>query len=73
MHDRAADRLNAMLVAMGAATRVEEAIQSAERTRFDLVPVIASAVAAYRIGFPQRQFAERLAGEACSRSKARPT
>jgi signal transduction histidine kinase len=54
------DRLNAMLVAMGAATRVEEAIQSAERTRFDLVPVIASAVAAYRIGFPARQFADAL-------------
>jgi two-component system, OmpR family, sensor histidine kinase ChvG len=49
-----------MLVAMGAATRVEEAIQSAERTRFDLVPVIASAVAAYRIGFPERQFAEAI-------------
>ncbi len=49
-----------MLVAMGAATRVEEAIQSAERTRFDLVPVIASAVSAYRIGFPQRQFADVL-------------
>ncbi len=55
------DRLNAMLVAMGAATRVEEAIQSAERTRFDLVPVIASAVESYRIGFPQRQFAAVLA------------
>jgi signal transduction histidine kinase len=54
------ERLNAMLVAMGAATRVEEAIQSAERTRFDLVPVIASAVAAYRIGFPQREFADAL-------------
>ena len=45
------DRLNAMLVAMGAATRVEEAIQSAERMRFDLVPVIASAIAAYRHRF----------------------
>jgi signal transduction histidine kinase len=54
------DRLNAILVAMGAATRVEEAIQSAERTRFDLVPVIASAVCAYRIGFPERQFAAAL-------------
>ena len=54
------DRLNAILIAMGAATRVEEAIQSTERTRFDLVPVIASAVAAYRVGFPQRQFAEAL-------------
>jgi two-component system sensor histidine kinase ChvG len=54
------DRLNAMLVAMGAATRVEEAIQSAERTRFDLVPVIASAVAGYRSAFPERQFAQSL-------------
>jgi signal transduction histidine kinase len=54
------DRLNAILVAMGAATRVEEAIQSTERTRFDLVPVIASAVGAYRIGFPERQFADAL-------------
>jgi signal transduction histidine kinase len=54
------DRLNAMLVAMGAATRVEEAIQSAERTRFDLVPVIASAVAGYRSAFPERRFAGSL-------------
>jgi signal transduction histidine kinase len=58
------DRLNAILIAMGAATRVEEAIQGAERTRFDLVPVLASAVAGYRIGFPQRRFAERLPEEA---------
>ena len=42
------ERLNAIVVAMGAATRVEEAIQSAERTRFDLVPVVASSVEAYR-------------------------
>ena len=54
------DRLNAILVAMGAATRVEEAIESSERTRFDLVPVIASAVASYRMGFPERQFADAL-------------
>ena len=54
------DRLNAMLVAMGAATRVEEAIQNAERTRFDLVPVIESAVAGYRSAFPERQFADVL-------------
>jgi two-component system sensor histidine kinase ChvG len=51
------DRLNAIVVAMGAATRVEEAIQSAERTRFDLSAVIASAVEAYGKAFPQRQFA----------------
>ena len=57
------ERLNAILVAMGAATRVEEAIQSAERVRFDLVPVIASAVASYRIGFPERVFAVDLPAE----------
>ena len=37
---------------MGAATRVEEAIQSAERSRFDLRALIDSAVGAYRTGFP---------------------
>jgi two-component system, OmpR family, sensor histidine kinase ChvG len=57
------ERLNAILLAMGAATRVEEAIQGAERTRFDLVPVIASAVTSYRIGFPERSFAEQLPSE----------
>ena len=38
------ERLNAILLAMGAATRVEEAIGSAERVDFDLVPVLASAL-----------------------------
>jgi signal transduction histidine kinase len=57
------DRLNAILVAMGAATRVEEAIGNAERSRFDLTPVIASAVSAYRVAFPERQFATELASE----------
>jgi two-component system sensor histidine kinase ChvG len=51
------ERLNGILVAMGAATRVEEAIRGAERSRFDLVPVVSSAVAAYRDAFPQRKFA----------------
>jgi signal transduction histidine kinase len=58
------ERLSAILVAMGAATRVEEAIGSAERSRFDLTPVIASAVSAYRIAFPERCFAAELASEA---------
>ena len=42
---------------MGAATRVEEAIGAAERVDFDLVPLLTSAVAAYRGAFPERQFA----------------
>src|SRR6202035_932594 len=50
------ERLNAILIAMGAATRVEEAIGSAERISFDLVPVLESAVAAYRGAFPERSF-----------------
>jgi signal transduction histidine kinase len=57
------ERLNAILVAMGAATRVEEAIGNADRFRFDLTPVIASAVSAYRVAFPERRFAAELALE----------
>jgi two-component system, OmpR family, sensor histidine kinase ChvG len=60
------ERLNAILIAMGAATRVEEAISSAERSRFDLGPVIASAVDAYRIAFPERRFVSDLPGEPVS-------
>jgi two-component system, OmpR family, sensor histidine kinase ChvG len=51
------ERLNGILVAMGAATRVEEAISNAERTRFDLTPVVKSAADSYRIAFPERAFA----------------
>src|SRR5262249_28402544 len=58
------ERLNAILIAMGAATRVEEAIQSAERSRFDLVSVIGSAVESYRIAFPERRFAAELPHDA---------
>jgi len=58
------ERLNAILVAMGAATRVEEVISNSERTRFDLVPLIASAADSYRIGFPDRRFATELPQEA---------
>jgi two-component system, OmpR family, sensor histidine kinase ChvG len=57
------ERLNAILVAMGAATRVEEAIGNAERSRFDLNPVIASAASAYRVAFPERGFAAELPAE----------
>jgi len=54
------ERLNAILLAMGAATRVEEAIGAAERSRFDLVPLLKSAVAAYGGAFRERQFAADL-------------
>jgi len=58
------ERLSAILLAMGAATRVEEAIQSAERSRFDLRALMDSAAGAYRTGFPQRQFAAELPPQA---------
>jgi two-component system, OmpR family, sensor histidine kinase ChvG len=57
------ERLSAILLAMGAATRVEEAIGSAERVSFDLLPVLDSAVAAYRSAFPERTFAAELPDE----------
>ncbi|HEY0341739.1 MAG TPA: ATP-binding protein [Steroidobacteraceae bacterium] len=58
------ERLNAILIAMGAATKVEEAISNAERSRFDLVPLVTSAADAYRIAFPERRFAADLPPEA---------
>ena len=54
------ERLNAILLAMGAASRVEEAIGGAERADFDLVAVLESAVAAYRTAFPGRAFATEM-------------
>jgi len=57
------ERLNAILIAMGAATRVEEAIGGAERVSFDLAPLLESAVAAYRGAFPERTFRAELPTE----------
>jgi signal transduction histidine kinase len=45
-------RLQAILSALGAAARVEESIQQAERVSFDLTELVGSAVAGYRLGFP---------------------
>ncbi|HXY76729.1 MAG TPA: ATP-binding protein [Steroidobacteraceae bacterium] len=64
------ERLNAILVAMGAASRVEEAINSAERVEFDLAAILASAVAAYRSAFPDRAFSAELPAEAVRTSGA---
>jgi signal transduction histidine kinase len=46
-------RLQSILSALGAASRVEESIKQAERENFDLRALLESAVAAYRGGFPQ--------------------
>jgi two-component system, OmpR family, sensor histidine kinase ChvG len=50
------ERLGAILTAMGAATKVEEAIAHSERQRFDLAALVRTAVDAYRSAFPQRRF-----------------
>jgi two-component system sensor histidine kinase ChvG len=50
------ERLGAILTAMGAATRVEEAIAHSERQRFDLTALVSAAVGAYGSAFPQRRF-----------------
>ena len=51
------ERLGAIVQAMGAATRVEEAIRGAERSRFDLADLLTAATHAYRGAFPARAFA----------------
>ena len=51
-----AERLGAILTAMGAATKVEEAIAHSERQRFDLTALVRAAVDAYGGAFPQRRF-----------------
>ena len=50
------ERLGAILTAMGAATKVEEAITHSERQQFDLAALVRATVAAYGSAFPQRQF-----------------
>jgi len=54
------ERLAAILTAMGAATRVEEAIAHSERQRFDLSALVRATVAAYGTAFPNRRFACQL-------------
>ena len=51
------ERLGAILTAMGAATKVEEAIAHSERQRFDLRALVRTAVDAYGGAFPKRRFA----------------
>lgn len=53
------ERLGNIVVAMGAATRVEEAISQAERSRFDLRALLSGACQAYSHAFPQRRFVLR--------------
>jgi len=58
-----AERLNGILIAMGAATRVEEAIENSDREPFELTAVIRSAVQAYSSAFPRRRFTTEFPSE----------
>ena len=58
-------RLQSILSALGAAARVEESIKQAEFVSFELRELLSSAVAAYRGGFPQAQFALETPADPC--------
>jgi signal transduction histidine kinase len=59
------DRLHAILNAMGAATRTEEAIRHAQRTRFDLAELLLSMTRAYADTFRTHAFAARVPDGEC--------
>jgi dedicated sortase system histidine kinase len=58
------ERLGAILTAMGAATRVEEAIAHSDRQRFDLTALVQAAAGAYGGAFPERRFTALVPDEA---------
>ena len=57
------ERLGAILTAMGAATRVEEAIAHSDRQRFDLGALVRDAAGAYGSAFPTRRFVAQVPDE----------
>jgi dedicated sortase system histidine kinase len=59
------DRLHAILNAMGAATRTEEAIRHAQRSRFDLAELVRSMTRAYADAFHSHQFMARVPEGEC--------
>jgi len=60
------DRLQAILTAMGAATRTEEAIRHAQRTRFDLAELTRSMARAYADTFKSHRFEARTPAATCT-------
>jgi signal transduction histidine kinase len=58
-------RLQSILSALGAASRVEESIKQAERVNFDLEALVQSAVAGYRDGFPAARIELDTPADAC--------
>ncbi len=60
------ERLHGILTAMGAASRVEESIQGAERISFDLAAMLRDAIGAYRMTFAQHEFVLVGAEQSCT-------
>jgi two-component system, OmpR family, sensor histidine kinase ChvG len=58
-------RLQSILSALGAASRVEESIKQTDRVNFDLKPLLQSAVAGYRDGFPYSRIVLDAPAETC--------
>jgi two-component system, OmpR family, sensor histidine kinase ChvG len=58
-------RLQSILSALGAASRVEESIRQSERVNFDLGALLQSAVAGYRDAFPAARIELQVPPDAC--------
>jgi two-component system, OmpR family, sensor histidine kinase ChvG len=58
-------RLQSILSALGAASRVEESIKQSERVSFDLRALLQSAVAGYRDGFPTARIELEVPNDPC--------
>jgi two-component system sensor histidine kinase ChvG len=58
-------RLQSILSALGAASRVEESIQQAERVSFDLAELARAAAAGYRDAFPDARFVLEVPADGC--------
>jgi two-component system sensor histidine kinase ChvG len=63
-------RLQSILSALGAASRVEESIQQAERVSFDLAELLRAAIAGYRDAFPAARFVLEAPADGCLLSGA---
>ena len=56
-------RLNTLLTRMTEARQLEQALQSAERESFDLIPVVAGCMEGYRGAYPGVDFNVRIPSE----------
>ncbi len=50
------DRLNTIITRLSEATRLEQALQNAEREPFDLTELVSSCVEGYRLAYPKQDF-----------------